>query len=253
MSTLITYTHLWLSQPLVRGLVGKSVKTLHGSVGLWIILYFCCIFLYLLHFYVSETVFALCVEIATHLFNIILSQYIQATTLRKGYESETCLFCLFQATRDPICCITASDKMLLVVNLIYTRTHAFSTQSFCVIDVWLWCLQGRESGILQRYSLPNINLLQKYALTSRPYQLSLNCNSRSDFFFPLSSYPIVTVDHISTIIFWLITPFCFNLLVFLCFQPTSYNWHYGHVDIFGYGDTGFVRGRRGCVHSRRPI
>lgn len=43
-STLITYTHLWLSQPLVRGLVGKSVITLLSSVGLWIILYFCCIF-----------------------------------------------------------------------------------------------------------------------------------------------------------------------------------------------------------------
>lgn len=76
-------------------------------------------------------------ETATHLFNIILAQYIQATALRKGHESETCLFRLFQATRDPICCITASDKMLLVVNLICTRTNAFSTQSFCVIDMWL--------------------------------------------------------------------------------------------------------------------
>ncbi|XP_016132225.1 WD repeat-containing protein 35 [Sinocyclocheilus grahami] len=56
----------------------------------------------------------------------------------------------FTATRDQICCITASDRMLIV---------------------------GRESGILQRYSLPNITLLQKYSLTSRPYQLSLNCNS----------------------------------------------------------------------------
>uniref|UniRef100_A0A671LLG5 WD repeat domain 35 n=1 Tax=Sinocyclocheilus anshuiensis TaxID=1608454 RepID=A0A671LLG5_9TELE len=56
----------------------------------------------------------------------------------------------FTATRDLICCITASDRMLIV---------------------------GREFGILQRYSLPNISLLQKYSLTSRPYQLSLNCNS----------------------------------------------------------------------------
>uniref|UniRef100_A0A673JJ84 WD repeat-containing protein 35 n=1 Tax=Sinocyclocheilus rhinocerous TaxID=307959 RepID=A0A673JJ84_9TELE len=56
----------------------------------------------------------------------------------------------FTATRDLICCITASDRMLIV---------------------------GRESGILQRYSLPNISLLQKYSLTSRPYQLSLDCNS----------------------------------------------------------------------------
>uniref|UniRef100_A0A4W4HGM6 WD repeat-containing protein 35 n=1 Tax=Electrophorus electricus TaxID=8005 RepID=A0A4W4HGM6_ELEEL len=54
------------------------------------------------------------------------------------------------ATRDPICCITASDKILLV---------------------------GRESGTLHRYSLPNVSLLQKYSLSSRAYQLSLNCNS----------------------------------------------------------------------------
>ncbi|TRY60156.1 hypothetical protein DNTS_003730 [Danionella cerebrum] len=56
----------------------------------------------------------------------------------------------FTATRDPICCITATDRMLVV---------------------------GRESGTLQRYSLPNISLLQKYSLMTRPYQLSLNCNS----------------------------------------------------------------------------
>uniref|UniRef100_A0A4W4HL83 WD repeat-containing protein 35 n=1 Tax=Electrophorus electricus TaxID=8005 RepID=A0A4W4HL83_ELEEL len=56
----------------------------------------------------------------------------------------------FTATRDPICCITASDKILLV---------------------------GRESGTLHRYSLPNVSLLQKYSLSSRAYQLSLNCNS----------------------------------------------------------------------------
>ncbi|XP_062851768.1 WD repeat-containing protein 35 [Trichomycterus rosablanca] len=53
-------------------------------------------------------------------------------------------------TRDPICCITASDKTLIV---------------------------GRESGLLQKYSLPNVSLLQKFSLTCRAYQLSLNCNS----------------------------------------------------------------------------
>lgn len=130
---------------------------------------------------------------------------------KKRVMTMRCLFfCLFQATRDPICCITASDRMLIVVCLIYTRTHAFSSQSFCVIDMWLWCPQGRESGILQRYSLPNISLLQKYSLTSRPYQLSLNCNSRSDFslsFFPLLSCPVVILGHIGTISVRLITPF----------------------------------------------
>ncbi|KAM9476708.1 WD repeat-containing protein 35 [Clarias gariepinus] len=56
----------------------------------------------------------------------------------------------FAATRDPICCITASDRTLIV---------------------------GRESGILQKYLLPNVSLAQKFSLSCRAYQLSLNCNS----------------------------------------------------------------------------
>ncbi|XP_066495950.1 WD repeat-containing protein 35 [Tiliqua scincoides] len=55
-----------------------------------------------------------------------------------------------QGTRDPICAITASDKTLII---------------------------GRESGTIQRYSLPNVGLMHKYTLNCRPYQLSLNCNS----------------------------------------------------------------------------
>ncbi|XP_021561959.1 WD repeat-containing protein 35 isoform X2 [Carlito syrichta] len=55
-----------------------------------------------------------------------------------------------QGTRDPICAITASDKTLIV---------------------------GRESGTIQRYSLPNVGLIQKYSLNCRAYKLSLNCNS----------------------------------------------------------------------------
>ncbi|XP_067559738.1 WD repeat-containing protein 35 isoform X6 [Pseudorca crassidens] len=55
-----------------------------------------------------------------------------------------------QGTRDPICAITASDKTLIV---------------------------SRESGTIQRYSLPNVGLIQKYSLDCRAYQLSLNCNS----------------------------------------------------------------------------
>ncbi|XP_063298196.1 WD repeat-containing protein 35 [Pelobates fuscus] len=53
-------------------------------------------------------------------------------------------------TRDPVCCITASDKVLIV---------------------------SRESGIVHRYSLPNVALVQKYSLSYRAYQMSLNCNS----------------------------------------------------------------------------
>ncbi|KAM3595435.1 uncharacterized protein V6R79_023511 [Siganus canaliculatus] len=56
----------------------------------------------------------------------------------------------FTPTRNAICCITATDKTLIV---------------------------GRESGTLHRYSLPNVTLIQKYALNNRAYYLSLNCNS----------------------------------------------------------------------------
>ncbi|XP_023129975.2 WD repeat-containing protein 35 isoform X1 [Amphiprion ocellaris] len=56
----------------------------------------------------------------------------------------------FTATRDSICCITATDKTLIV---------------------------GRESGTIHRYSLPNVVLIQKYTLNNRAYYLSLNCNS----------------------------------------------------------------------------
>ncbi|XP_061599596.1 WD repeat-containing protein 35 [Cololabis saira] len=56
----------------------------------------------------------------------------------------------FTATRDPVCCITATDNTLVV---------------------------GRESGSVLRYSLPNLALVQKYSLSSRAHHLSLNCNS----------------------------------------------------------------------------
>ncbi|XP_057715760.1 WD repeat-containing protein 35 isoform X1 [Corythoichthys intestinalis] len=55
----------------------------------------------------------------------------------------------FTATRDPICCCTATDKTLIV---------------------------GRESGLIHRYSLPNVILIQKYMM-NRAHHLSLNCTS----------------------------------------------------------------------------
>uniref|UniRef100_F6XA62 WD repeat-containing protein 35 n=1 Tax=Xenopus tropicalis TaxID=8364 RepID=F6XA62_XENTR len=55
-----------------------------------------------------------------------------------------------EATRDPICCITASDKVLIV---------------------------GRESGTLRRYTLPSVSLVQQYMLGTRAYQMRLNCNA----------------------------------------------------------------------------
>ncbi|KAF6214977.1 hypothetical protein GE061_009725 [Apolygus lucorum] len=54
------------------------------------------------------------------------------------------------ATGDPICCLAASEKVLVI---------------------------GRESGALQRYSLPQVALVQRYTFTSRPQSLAINCTS----------------------------------------------------------------------------
>jgi len=53
-------------------------------------------------------------------------------------------------TNDPACAICASDKCLLV---------------------------GRESGIVNRYSLPHLALENSYVLRCRPQVMALNCNS----------------------------------------------------------------------------
>ncbi|XP_064652091.1 WD repeat-containing protein 35-like [Lineus longissimus] len=55
-----------------------------------------------------------------------------------------------QPTQDPICCITASDKVLVV---------------------------GRESGTVNRYAMPLLALSHKHVLNCRPHQLALNCTS----------------------------------------------------------------------------
>nr|KAG5696704.1 hypothetical protein BaRGS_012073 [Batillaria attramentaria] len=56
----------------------------------------------------------------------------------------------YAGTEDPICCVCASDKALIV---------------------------GRESGALVRYAMPSLALTHKYTLNCRPHQLSLNCSS----------------------------------------------------------------------------
>ncbi|KAK9510816.1 hypothetical protein O3M35_005521 [Rhynocoris fuscipes] len=66
--------------------------------------------------------------------------------LDKNYQPTTNM----QATGDPICCIAASDKILVL---------------------------GRESGALQRYSLPQVALVQRYTLSSKPQSLAINSNS----------------------------------------------------------------------------
>ena len=55
-----------------------------------------------------------------------------------------------QATADPICCLAASEKALVI---------------------------GRESGSLQRYSLPQVALTNRYTLNCRPHKLAINCNT----------------------------------------------------------------------------
>lgn len=51
---------------------------------------------------------------------------------------------------DPICCITCSDRALIV---------------------------GRESGVLQHYALPHVALFNRYKVNSRPHKLAMNCTS----------------------------------------------------------------------------
>ncbi|XP_054288459.1 WD repeat-containing protein 35-like [Macrosteles quadrilineatus] len=55
-----------------------------------------------------------------------------------------------QATADPICCLAVSEKVLLI---------------------------GRESGTIQRYSLPQVALVQRYNQPCRPHTVSINCDS----------------------------------------------------------------------------
>ncbi|XP_071961535.1 WD repeat-containing protein 35-like isoform X2 [Antedon mediterranea] len=56
----------------------------------------------------------------------------------------------FAPTSDPICAVCASDKLLII---------------------------GRESGTLNRYSLPHVAFVNKHAVTCRPHAISLNSNS----------------------------------------------------------------------------
>lgn len=53
-------------------------------------------------------------------------------------------------TLDPICCLTASDKCLII---------------------------GRESGLLQYYALPHVVLTNRYKIATRPHKMAINCNS----------------------------------------------------------------------------
>ena len=53
-------------------------------------------------------------------------------------------------TKDPICFVTSSDKVLLI---------------------------ARESGIIQEYVLPNVAICNRHSFPNRAYKMSINCNS----------------------------------------------------------------------------
>nr|XP_012150631.1 PREDICTED: WD repeat-containing protein 35 isoform X2 [Megachile rotundata] len=55
-----------------------------------------------------------------------------------------------KATMDPICCLYATEKILLI---------------------------GRESGMIQRYSLPQITLTNRYNSSCKLYKIAINCDS----------------------------------------------------------------------------
>ena len=109
-------------------------------------------------------------------------------------------FFFFQPTHDPVCCICASEKVLILVSMTFlSENKSFNCTSSttvipCPIDqvIVFWrsgcrycrrfskyafSLQGRESGTIHRYSLPKLALEMKNVLNCRPHQLSLNCVS----------------------------------------------------------------------------
>lgn len=53
-------------------------------------------------------------------------------------------------TTNPICCVAISEAVLLI---------------------------GRESGLIQEYTVPHVALCNRYNLTTRPSKIAINCNS----------------------------------------------------------------------------
>lgn len=65
---------------------------------------------------------------------------------RAGYEQPVSEV----QSQDPICCITASERLLLI---------------------------GRESGAIQEYTIPNVALCNRHILPTKACKISINCNS----------------------------------------------------------------------------
>ncbi|OXU20972.1 hypothetical protein TSAR_008652 [Trichomalopsis sarcophagae] len=75
-----------------------------------------------------------------------VTEVIQDLDRDKTYESPISR----RETVDPICCISASEKLLIV---------------------------GRESGMVQQYSLPQVTLSKRYSTSRKPCKISINCDS----------------------------------------------------------------------------
>eukprot|EP00516_Mucochytrium_quahogii_P007622 CAMPEP_0203752874 /NCGR_PEP_ID=MMETSP0098-20131031/6733_1 /ASSEMBLY_ACC=CAM_ASM_000208 /TAXON_ID=96639 /ORGANISM=" , Strain NY0313808BC1" /LENGTH=1294 /DNA_ID=CAMNT_0050643241 /DNA_START=364 /DNA_END=4245 /DNA_ORIENTATION=- len=78
--------------------------------------------------------------------------YISKTNMGKksGDTKKLLIDILTKGTADAITCIAANDRCLVV---------------------------GRESGTIQKYTLPHISLENKYVVRCRPQKIALNCNS----------------------------------------------------------------------------
>ncbi|KAK2578200.1 hypothetical protein KPH14_011656 [Odynerus spinipes] len=75
-----------------------------------------------------------------------VTEVIQDLDRDRSFESPTNT----KATMDPISCICATEKLFLV---------------------------GRESGMIQHYSLPQVTLMNRYNTNYRLYKMAINCDS----------------------------------------------------------------------------
>ncbi|XP_014602693.1 PREDICTED: WD repeat-containing protein 35 [Polistes canadensis] len=75
-----------------------------------------------------------------------VTEVIQDLDRDRSFESPTST----KPTMDPISCICATEKLFLI---------------------------GRESGMIQRYSLPQVTLMNRYNASCKLYKMAINCDS----------------------------------------------------------------------------
>ena len=76
--------------------------------------------------------------------------------------------CIVNAPLISLKCNGFFNKNLVTTNLMPRKCNHIIYIIFSV---------GRESGIIQRYSIPNVILINRYTLNTRPHSMSLNCNT----------------------------------------------------------------------------